>query len=325
MLMFLHLRDSLLDPDRGYRGSRVDGLDFFVEHMTWKQLPKELFESLGGYMIAKVLRKERGYGKVVSTKKKNLKDINTIDHNTNAVVGGGGSSSSSGGDVKNDIVAVTSPNLVTSKAIGGGGGGSGGGDNNAILNSSNITSSIGKESNKKTVSINMNLNTTSKAYSDNIDNSGISSSNSNSNSSSSSSNTGSSVKRISYDIAKRSFPSDMYEGIGSTEVDTIESVRKKLNLDAFVTTTTKDNNNNNSDEINDLSRGNGKINNRYANKAFLASKLLYQHHQLTIVDKDKSSLSSSLSSLSSLSTTMKKKKQTFAVIPHVTWQLLDNK
>jgi len=268
-------------------------------------------------MIAKVLRKERGYGKVVSTKKKNLKDINTIDHNTNAVVVGGGSSS--GGDVKNDIVAGTSPNLVTSKAIGGGGGG-GGGDNNAILNSSNITSSIGKESNKKTVSINMNLNTTGKAYSDNIDNSGRGSSNSNSNSTSS--NTSSSVKRISYDIAKRSFPSDMYEGIGSTEVDTIESVRKKLNLDAFVATSTKDNNNN-GDEINDLSRGNGKINNRYANKAFLASKLLYQHHQLTIVDKDKSSLSS-LSSLSS-STTMKKKKQTFAVIPHVTWQLLDNK
>jgi hypothetical protein len=314
MLMLLHLRDSLLDPDRGYRGSRVDGLDFFVEHMTWKQLPKELFESLGGYMIAKVLRKERGYGKVVSTKKKNLKDINTIDHNTSVVVGGG-SSSSSGGDVKNDIVAVTSPNLLTSKAIGGGGGGgSGGGDNNALLNSSNITSSIGKESNKKTVSINMNMNTTSKAYSDDIDNSGRGSNSS----SSSSSNTGSSVKRISYDIAKRSFPSDMYEGIGSTEVDTIESVRKKLNLDAFVTTTTKDNNNNNSDEINDLSRGNGKINNRYANKAFLASKLLYQHHQLTIVDKNKSSSSS-------LSTTMKKKKQTFAVIPHVTWQLLDNK
>ena len=317
MLMLLHLRDSLLDPDRGYRGSRIDGLDFFVEHMTWKQLPKELFESLGGYMIAKVLRKERGYGKVMSTKKKNLKDINTIDHNINVVVGGGSSSSSSsGGDVKNDIVALTSPNFVTSKAAIGGGGGSGGtvgGDNNAILNSSNITSSIGKDSNKKTVSINMNMNTTSKAYSDNIDNSGRGSSNSNS---SSSSNTGSSVKRISYDIAKRSFPSDMYEGIGSTEVDTIESVRKKLNLDAFVTTSTKDNNNN-GDEINDLSRVNGKINNRYANKAFLASKLLYQHHQLTIVDKDKSSLSSS--------TTMKKKKQTFAVIPHVTWQLLDNK
>ena len=316
MLMLLHLRDSLLDPDRGYRGSRIDGLDFFVEHMTWKQLPKELFESLGGYMIAKVLRKERGYGKVMSTKKKNLKDINTIDHNINVVVGGGSSSSSSGGDVKNDIVALTSPNFVTSKAAIGGGGGSGGtvgGDNNTILNSSNITSSIGKDSNKKTVSINMNMNTTSKAYSDNIDNSGRGSSNSNS---SSSSNTGSSVKRISYDIAKRSFPSDMYEGIGSTEVDTIESVRKKLNLDAFVTTSTKDNNNN-GDEINDLSRVNGKINNRYANKAFLASKLLYQHHQLTIVDKDKSSLSSS--------TTMKKKKQTFAVIPHVTWQLLDNK
>ena len=311
----IHFRDSLLDPDRGYRGSRVDGLDFFVEHMTWKQLPKELFELLGGYMIAKILRKERGYGKVVSTKK-NLKDDNIIDQNTSVAGGSSGSSGSGGsGDGKNDIIAVTSPNLVNSKAVGGGvggGGGGGGGDNAVVLNSSNIPSSMNKDSNKKTVSINLNLNTvTSKANLDTNDSIGRGSSNS---------NTGSSMKRISYDIAKRSFPSDMYEGIGSSEVDTIESVRKKLNLDAFVTTTKG---NDNGDEVDDFSRinnkaNNGKINNRYANKGFLASKLLYQHHQLTTSDKDKSS---------SLSTTTmtKKKKQNFAVIPHVTWQLLDNK
>jgi hypothetical protein len=59
------VRESLLDPDRGYKGERVEGLDFYVEHLTWKKLPKEVFESYGGFEEAKKLRDEAGYGKRV--------------------------------------------------------------------------------------------------------------------------------------------------------------------------------------------------------------------------------------------------------------------
>jgi hypothetical protein len=55
----------LLDPDRGYKGERVEGLDFYVEHLTWKKLPKEVFESYGGFEESKKLREEAGYGKRV--------------------------------------------------------------------------------------------------------------------------------------------------------------------------------------------------------------------------------------------------------------------
>lgn len=55
-------RESLLDPERGYKGTRAEGLDFFVEHMAWKRLPKEVFEPLGGFAAAKAVRLERGFG-----------------------------------------------------------------------------------------------------------------------------------------------------------------------------------------------------------------------------------------------------------------------
>jgi hypothetical protein len=42
----------------GYRGPKKDGLDFFVEHIVWKQLPKELFETFGGRDAAKLRRQE---------------------------------------------------------------------------------------------------------------------------------------------------------------------------------------------------------------------------------------------------------------------------
>lgn len=42
----------------------MEGLDFFVEHLSWKRLPKELLEPLGGAVAAKALRAERGYGVV---------------------------------------------------------------------------------------------------------------------------------------------------------------------------------------------------------------------------------------------------------------------
>jgi hypothetical protein len=52
-------REALLDPERGFQGTRVEGLDFFVEHSSWKRLPKEVFEPLGGFEAAKLLRQER--------------------------------------------------------------------------------------------------------------------------------------------------------------------------------------------------------------------------------------------------------------------------
>jgi hypothetical protein len=69
---FLFLfRESLLDTDRGYKGERVEGLDFFVEHLSWKKLPKEVFEVYGGFDAAKVLREELGFNQ----KPENLKDL----------------------------------------------------------------------------------------------------------------------------------------------------------------------------------------------------------------------------------------------------------
>jgi poly(A) polymerase len=40
-----------------YNGDRTDGLDFYVEHLRWKELPKEVFQIYGGYEEAKKLRK----------------------------------------------------------------------------------------------------------------------------------------------------------------------------------------------------------------------------------------------------------------------------
>lgn len=49
-------RENLFDPERGYRGVRFEGIDFFVEHLPWKKLPKEVFEPLGGRDAAKAMR-----------------------------------------------------------------------------------------------------------------------------------------------------------------------------------------------------------------------------------------------------------------------------
>lgn len=48
----------LNDPEKGYKGVRKEGCDFFVEHLKWSQLPKELFEGLGGRDAAKARRAE---------------------------------------------------------------------------------------------------------------------------------------------------------------------------------------------------------------------------------------------------------------------------
>jgi hypothetical protein len=57
IILFLSMcRESLLDPDRGYKGFRFEGIDFFVEHMEWRKLPKEIFETTGGRDAAKAKR-----------------------------------------------------------------------------------------------------------------------------------------------------------------------------------------------------------------------------------------------------------------------------
>lgn len=53
----------MLDPERGYRGEKVEGLDFYVEHVSWKRLPKEVFEVYGGYSAAKEMRAAMGFKK----------------------------------------------------------------------------------------------------------------------------------------------------------------------------------------------------------------------------------------------------------------------
>lgn len=55
-------REALLDPERGYRGHRAEGLDFYIEHVSWKRLPRDVFAPFGGFEAAKALRQERGYG-----------------------------------------------------------------------------------------------------------------------------------------------------------------------------------------------------------------------------------------------------------------------
>ena len=46
------------DEQWGYRGARKEGLDFFVEHMTWKRLPQSVYDSMGGREAAKAKRIE---------------------------------------------------------------------------------------------------------------------------------------------------------------------------------------------------------------------------------------------------------------------------
>lgn len=70
----------------------MEGLDFFVEHMTWKRLPKEVFEPLGGLAAAKALRLEQGFG--MGVKKTSLEGANApvapgdVDASGRSTVGG---------------------------------------------------------------------------------------------------------------------------------------------------------------------------------------------------------------------------------------------
>lgn len=52
-------QEMLIDPEKGFKAERPEGLDFFFEHLRWKELPKEVFESVGGYEKARTKRKEK--------------------------------------------------------------------------------------------------------------------------------------------------------------------------------------------------------------------------------------------------------------------------
>lgn len=76
-------RESLLDPERGYNGERVEGLDFYVEHLPWKKLPREVFEVYGGFEEAKRIRKELKKGQTtekvqLSTEASNKASSSTV-------------------------------------------------------------------------------------------------------------------------------------------------------------------------------------------------------------------------------------------------------
>ncbi len=86
LIVFLYfLSDGLWDPDRGHnKGQRIEGLDFYVDHLTWKKLPKKVFDVYGGYEVAKKLRKEMGYGQASnSTVKNNANSKNAINPSSN--------------------------------------------------------------------------------------------------------------------------------------------------------------------------------------------------------------------------------------------------
>ena len=153
-------RESLLDPERGYRGNRVEGLDFYIEHMTWKRLPKELFEPLGGAVVAKALRLERGYG-VAKAPKPTETDTAAVEANQSSA----------------ESVAA-------------------------------LADSVKSESGQSTAS---------NAVSDSSSNGGLNSQ----------------INISQYDLGKKWFASDAYEGFGATGVDTIEKSRKKLRAEAF--------------------------------------------------------------------------------------------
>jgi hypothetical protein len=57
----------LYDPDRGYRGPREEyGMEFIVEHYTWRRLPKSVFDIIGGRDVAKTRRAELAAAKAAA-------------------------------------------------------------------------------------------------------------------------------------------------------------------------------------------------------------------------------------------------------------------
>eukprot|EP01034_Spumella_vulgaris_P023186 gene23186-29381_t len=71
--VIFRFQENLLDIERGYKGPRVEGLDFFAEHLPWRRLPHELYgEAFGDRESAKRVRVERGYAKESGEKKRRM-------------------------------------------------------------------------------------------------------------------------------------------------------------------------------------------------------------------------------------------------------------
>ena len=158
----------MLDPERGYRGNRVEGLDFFVEHMTFKRLPKEVFDPLGGAVTAKALRVERGYGVTKKVITEATEQTSTAEGEVNAATSDGSQTTAPSASVgTNETESVT------------------------------IKTENGANECKE------------DAFSDLQ-----------------------SIK-AQYDLGKKWFASEAYEGFGASNVDTIQRSRKKLRAEAF--------------------------------------------------------------------------------------------
>lgn len=97
--------DSLVDSERGYKGAYVDGLDFYVEHLTWRKLPEEVFDSFGSKEAAKAKRQEMGYAPKTLQRKAGKASVTDADGNAEvpetpvAKIVDSGSGGSSSGDI----------------------------------------------------------------------------------------------------------------------------------------------------------------------------------------------------------------------------------
>ncbi len=77
-MLWYFCSDHLTDPERGYKGIKKEGLDFVVEYFPWKRLPQEVFATIGGKEVAKLLRLKLGIGsEKQKTEAKNDKSVTT--------------------------------------------------------------------------------------------------------------------------------------------------------------------------------------------------------------------------------------------------------
>jgi len=81
-------QENLFDPDRGYRGNHFEGMDFFVEHIPWKKLPKEVFEPIGGRDAAKAMRQST-YGMVHNSGRKRRNSLSSPPPAASEIVNNG--------------------------------------------------------------------------------------------------------------------------------------------------------------------------------------------------------------------------------------------
>ncbi len=136
-----------------------------MEHMTFKRLPKEVFDPLGGAVTAKALRLERGYGvtKKVITEATEL--TGAAEGEVNAAI--------------SETSQVTAPSATTETE-------------SVTIKTENGANECKEDSFSDLQSI-----------------------------------------KAQYDLGKKWFASEAYEGFGASNVDTIQRSRKKLRAEAF--------------------------------------------------------------------------------------------